>query len=114
MTQRACVLAVFLGLCFAPGNLQAQAPTVHVLHQWLADQCSFVPDIDAQVSSCCGAHDVAYSIGGTGLDRLLADLEFRHCIRQDARRPVIAEIYYAGVRLFGWLFFNFAGSASIS
>jgi hypothetical protein len=102
----------FLGLTFAAtahGHepTDTATPSVHILHHWLGDQCNFVPDIDPQVSSCCGQHDAAYTAGGTGVDRLVADLQFRRCIRQDARRPLIAEIYFAGVRLFGWLFFNF-------
>jgi hypothetical protein len=77
-----------------------------VLHEMLGDQCSFVPDLD--VGDCCMAHDIAYQIGGDRADRLIADQELRDCILGH-NRPIVAVIYYTGVRLFGWLFFNWDG-----
>jgi hypothetical protein len=74
------------------------------LHLWLGGECSFVPDLD--VGECCRKHDEAYQRGGDWLDRLWADLMFRECIL-DKNRPVVARIYYRGVRTFGWLFFNY-------
>jgi hypothetical protein len=51
-------------------------------------------------------HDDAYENGGSEWQRLAADRQFRACIREH-NRPVVARIYYAGVRLFGWAFFNY-------
>ena len=94
--------------CLSPQLLHAEeeytpGPVV-VLHEWLGEQCSFVPDLD--VADCCAVHDNDYLIGGNEFDRWWADLRFRQCIRERGR-PVVAEIYYAGVRLFGWMFFNY-------
>lgn len=80
---------------------------VHVLHSWLGEQCSFVPDLD--VGFCCGAHDEAYAIGGSERNRRRADRDFRRCIA-NAGRPVVARIYYWGVRIFGFAFFNYGGN----
>ncbi len=98
-------------LLSAVGCLQAEAQeippaqfSVRLLHDFLGDQCTFAPDLD--IGSCCGAHDQAYAIGGNRRDRRQADRHFRRCILQ-AGRPLVAQIYYLGVRLFGWLFFNF-------
>ena len=77
---------------------------VVVLHEFLGDQCSFVPDLE--VGESCALHDMAYQAGGTELDRWRADVAFRDCIRE-RERPVVAAIYFGGVRLFGWLFFNY-------
>ena len=78
---------------------------VVVLHTWLGDQCTFVPDFD--IGECCRLHDIAYQEGGTEDDRMVADVEFRDCIRGEGR-PIVAAIYYSGVRLFGWLFFSYS------
>lgn len=77
---------------------------VVVLHTWLGDQCSFVPDFD--IGNCCAIHDMDYQVGGSEFQRWRVDLKFRNCIR-DEGRPVVATIYYWGVRWFGWIFFNY-------
>ena len=99
----------FLTVLSFPGIARPQETAyepgaIVMLHELLGDQCSFVPDLD--VADCCAVHDMDYQAGGTELDRWLADLAFRNCIRE-RNRPVVAEIYYSGVRLFGWLFFNY-------
>lgn len=104
-------IAVLALAVTAASNVSAQETDgsttgVHVLHEYLEDRCSFVPDLD--IGFCCGDHDEAYAIGGDRKDRLNADRSFRQCIR-NAGRPVVAFIYYWGVRLFGWIFFNFDG-----
>jgi hypothetical protein len=78
---------------------------VVVLHTWLGEQCSFAPDFD--IGECCAVHDMAYQSGGSAFQRWLADREFRDCIRAEGR-PIIAWIYYWGVRWFGWIFFNYS------
>ena len=74
------------------------------LHNWLGGECSFVPDLN--VADCCRKHDMAYQQGGNEMDRLMADFEFRECILEK-NSPIVAAIYFRGVRLFGWLFFNY-------
>ena len=116
MTRRVLLAATCLVLCsgFSSIALSQELPAeeppsqtgVHVLHEYLGDQCSFVPDLD--VGFCCGAHDDAYADGGTERDRRQADRTFFYCILNEGR-PLVASIYYFGVRLFGWLFFNYGG-----
>ena len=103
------VVALFACVpCIAQAQEDEGSQTgVHVLHNWLGDQCSFVPDLD--VGFCCGAHDDAYANGGTERDRRRADRDFRNCIAE-AGRPVVARIYFWGVRLFGFAFFNYGGA----
>ncbi len=104
-TRIAIGLALLGALCESTRGDDGYTPgPVVELHEWLGDQCSFVPDLD--VGHCCAVHDVAYQVGGNEFARLRADLLFRKCIR-DEGRPVIANIYYWGVRTFGWLFFNY-------
>lgn len=74
------------------------------LHTWLGDQCSFVPDFD--IGECCAVHDLDYQTGGNEFQRWRVDVKFRNCIRNEGR-PIVAVIYYWGVRSFGWLFFNY-------
>lgn len=85
-------------------EIYTQGPVV-ALHNWLGDQCSFVPDFD--IGHCCVIHDMAYQAGGSEFDRKQADIAFRNCIRAEGR-PLVASIYYWGVRVFGWLFFNYS------
>ena len=50
-----------IGALSISGTAQAQEYTagpVRLLHNWLGDQCSFVPDLD--VGDCCAEHDMAY------------------------------------------------------
>lgn len=105
--QRA--LFVVCLVCLIPTVVHSQEDSydpgpVVALHVWLGGECSFVPDLD--VGECCVLHDIAYQVGGDWLDRLIADLEFRDCILEK-NRPVVADIYFWGVRAFGWLFFNY-------
>jgi len=67
------------------------------------DFCSFVPDF--HIGFCCAAHDDLYEVGGGERERLLADLRLRDCI-VEAGRPIIGWLYFVGVRLFGWIYFN--------
>ena len=106
---RLCVLAIIAGAVWQVSRISSAEDSytpgpVVVLHTWLGEQCSFVPDLD--VGECCADHDIAYQIGGSETDRGDADLAFRTCIRSEGR-PIVAFIYYWGVRLFGWLFFNY-------
>ena len=107
-----CLIAAFLVIGFVchekswGGEEVAYSPgPVVILHNWLGERCSFAPDFD--IGDCCAVHDMAYQTGGSALDRWIADREFRDCIRAEGR-PLIAWIYYRGVRWFGWIFFNYA------
>lgn len=77
---------------------------------WQSNGCTGVPNVNAAVKACCDAHDLCYCVGGTAADRLKCDQAFRDCIRA-AGHPVIADVYYAGVRTFGWAFFNYGTPA---
>ena len=62
------------------------------------DGCTLAPDFT--FASCCDAHDVAYWQGGSRMDRLAADQQFRACVT-DKSNAVAAWLYYAGVRVGG-------------
>ena len=68
------------------------------------DYCTMVPDFD--IGDICKLHDEDYARGGDEADRKKADRLFRDRIR-DRGRPIIAELYYHGVRIFGKKFFNY-------
>lgn len=74
---------------------------------WAANGCTLVPNISPAVKACCDTHDGCYCVGGDSDDRLACDRAFRDCIRA-AGYPLIADIYYMGVRTFGTFFFNYA------
>lgn len=88
---------------FITAPVQAEGPATPPLPN-PHDGCSCVPDINEKIRACCDAHDVAYWLGGTRAQRKQADQAFRQCAR-DAGHPVIAAIYYMGVRMGGvpWL-----------
>lgn len=54
---------------------------------------------------CCDEHDLAYEEGGGSRDRALADKRFRQCV-VDSGRPVRAWLFWAAVRLGGWIFWK--------
>ncbi len=66
-------------------------------------KCSFVPDHSSGIHNCCDVHDKRYSSGI--MKRVTADRKFRECITTTSH-PVIAWIYWVGVRLFGWIFYR--------
>ena len=66
--------------------------------------CSFVPNFNFE--KCCHAHDEFYSNGGDEYYRKYVDICFKMCIKEKGH-PIIAQIYYFGVRLFGWMRFNY-------
>ncbi len=63
----------------------------------------FIPDLN--FGHVCDAHDFAYGLGTTGLDRENADTKLYEGIR-DAGHPILAWVYWDNVRRYGWLFFN--------
>lgn len=68
------------------------------------DECTGVPEFN--IAHCCAQHDIAYESGGTWQDRLTDDRVFRNCIWQNGE-PVLAIIYFLGVRAFGWIFWKY-------
>ena len=65
--------------------------------------CSFVPDHDDKIHSCCDQHDKDYA--DEKITRYKADLSFRQCIIKSGH-PSRAWIYWVGVRAFGWYFWG--------
>ncbi len=56
---------------------------------------------------CCAAHDICYAIGGNAKNRKFCDGAFAVCLAIAGMPPNMVKVYYLGVRLFGWIFFNF-------
>lgn len=54
----------------------------------------------------CNTHDVGYGRGGSGAERKAADKKLYRDILANGQ-PVRAKVTYAGVRVFGWMFFNY-------
>lgn len=76
------------------------------------NHCSCAPDFD--IGYTCETHDYYYDIGGNKADRLDADRYFRGLIiehgvnkKQPIRYAILAQVYYLGVRIFGWRTFNY-------
>lgn len=86
-----------------PGR-SARPDSGRKLRPFFSDGCSSSPDgVPKNTSAwvdCCVEHDVAYWIGGTEEDRKNADLALKSCIAGKGY-PVIAKIYYYGVRMGG-------------
>jgi len=66
--------------------------------------CSFVPDFGYR--SCCDSHDRDYIKGGTEAERVASDLRLRECIEKCGNRS-LAYVYWMGVRMGGWLFWDY-------
>jgi hypothetical protein len=71
---------------------------------WTANGCTAVPDFNFK--HCCDAHDACYCAGGKEADRKICDQALRACIIA-AGHPVLARIYYWGVRAFGKSHFSY-------
>ena len=63
-----------------------------------SDGCTWAPDFNFRDE--CVEHDHDYWRGGSKADRLKADLKFRKGVRAKGH-PVLAEIYFRFVRVFG-------------
>ena len=122
--RRVVTLSLLVSVLFLVGNpahaQEATAAPFPVLSRFDPDgePCTGVPDAIPGVfdfTAACTQHDACYAAAG---DRLACDLTFRQamvagCLAQspsvyDARRYIclaFAELYYAGVRLFGGYFF---------
>lgn len=66
----------------------------------MSNHCTLFPD--GNWADCCYSHDVAY-VRQT-VSRKEADRKLLDCVK--AKCKVIGVIMYAGVRLFGWYFWN--------
>jgi hypothetical protein len=83
-----------------------------------------VPDSGAtfNFTAACEQHDACYAAGGTEADRNACDQAFRAAMQQSCSemwpsQPLrlricngVANTYYLGVHLFGWLFFPYSTS----
>lgn len=84
--------------------------TQTVAHQHAPDEecdtngCTGVPDFNFE--ECCNEHDRCYCRGGTEADRLECDEQLYECIKSMGH-PVLAWIYYLGVRALGGPHFNY-------
>ncbi len=79
--------------------------SVHTLHDFRTDGCSFFPEGDAEAparwSDCCVSHDMAYWQGGTADERRSADGSLRDCVLARTGRQDLANRMYRGVRFSG-------------
>lgn len=66
------------------------------------DGCTAVPDFDFG-ADCCGEHDYHYQ--AHDVSRSVADKKLRECIKKKGYVP-LAWIYWFGVRVVGWAFWN--------
>lgn len=66
------------------------------------DGCTFVPDFDFG-ETCCNRHDYHYRVHD--VSRAQADRQLFRCIRQNGK-PIIAGMYWVGVRIFGVFFWR--------
>lgn len=64
--------------------------------------CSFFPRITSEGESCCHTHDEDYRTGR--VPRFVSDAQLYACLKP--RHPYLAPLVYAGVRLFGWIFYH--------
>lgn len=69
----------------------------------------------------CDKHDIGYAQGGDEVRRFECDWKFLHAMLRDTRRQkgylkplcyLLAWVFFALVRLFGWLQFNYLPQSS--
>ena len=84
-----------------------------IKNKFKSDGCSGVPELIFH--DCCVQHDKDYynKIGRLKADRKFRDNMYREVVKYpcDAKTSIayldIADAYYLGVRLFGWIFYYF-------
>ena len=70
-----------------------------------SDGCTAAPDLFWK--DCCKEHDFYYRYPKeTQVSRAEADKRLRECMRVKGSGPIIAWIYWAAVRSFGWKFWK--------
>ena len=81
--------------------------------------CSFVPDLD--IGYICEDHDKRYDRGGDKVQRRRDDKAFRLWIVRHGKKrgkplryKVLAWVYWAGVRLFGWTSYKSFGKEKLA
>jgi uncharacterized Zn-binding protein involved in type VI secretion len=92
-------------------------PAIEPLGDGKDGWCTGVPDKPLGVNVAepgCINHDRAYTFPGTPADRLEADRQFYDDILSadtsglgELFQPIVASTYYRGVRLFGWMFYEY-------
>lgn len=97
-------MTVRLGLVWALTLAACAGPNQLVLGS--KDQgCTFSPDIAG--GGPCLNHDSNYWVGGTEQDRFVADAQLLYELALSGVSPILAEIYYQGVRIGGWTRWNY-------
>lgn len=66
--------------------------------------CTGVPTEPTKVNTCCEQHDADYT-PNSGVLRSEADKKLRDCMINNGYK-FRGWIFYIGVRLFGWAFYN--------
>lgn len=62
------------------------------------DYCTLSPD--GSWRECCKEHDECYRRGDPKLE---SDIELWRCIHYNKKSPVVADVFFIGVTLFGWI-----------
>jgi hypothetical protein len=73
------------------------------IKEFSTDGCTMSPDFDFR--ECCVRHDYDYY---DQVPRKKADLKLKACIAKKGH-PILARVYYRGVRCFGWFRYRKAG-----
>lgn len=74
-----------------------------ILKGYAWNGCTLAPDFDSTLIASM-IHDSLYQYGKTlGLKRIVADKMFRDKLKEFNFK--LSDLYYFGVRLFGWLFY---------
>ncbi len=68
------------------------------------DGCSSIPDLNFK--KCCEIHDYFYRNPNPKISRAYVDQQFRKCMQQKWPGVVMPWVYWAGVRMFGWVAWN--------
>jgi hypothetical protein len=94
------LLSTLVGILAPPENPEDSEVLGRV---WASDGCSYAPDFDFAI--CCWDHDDCYATGGDAGDRDDCDDALGDCIEKFGH-PVLARVYEAAVRAFGWTRFT--------
>jgi hypothetical protein len=75
---------------------------VKAVYRYTTDGCSFVPNFNCR--DCCEQHDQDYAKYHRTSEKKRAEIDrrLRRCM-QIRGRPILAWVYWAGVRAFGWI-----------
>lgn len=94
------------GFQVGPSQREVMSLKERILKPFASDGCSWSPDklpgwkVITPIMECCVEHDLAYWIGGTELQKDLADKRLEMCIDRKGF-PFIGKVYRTFVDLFG-------------